>query len=291
MYQETEGIETQQGPSATINVGETERIISALAGPLLAFAAVKRRGLSGALLGVVAAEMVYRGVTGHSPIYATLGINTAIAHQNADISVPHQQGVHVGRSIYIARPRTELYTFWRNLSNLPRFMPYLDSVTELGNQVSHWVAKRPLGLLSFHWDAEIVNEEKDDLIAWRTLSGSQLAHAGSVRFIATPDNLGTEVVIDLEAVVPGGVVGKVITDVLGIDPEQIVEDSLGRFKQLMETGVAPKDATKNWLRMTGVKEETELPAEHRTSEIERRADYVQMTSEDSFPASDPPASW
>src|SRR5690242_20424822 len=185
-YNDISEMEQTHGPASTINVGREERIISAVAAPLVAYLALRRGGLTGFLLSVVAGELSYRSLTGQSPLYRALGMNTAVAHHNADISVPHEQGIHIEKSVHIARPRTELYAFWRNLSNLPRFMPYLERIQELGDRYSHWTAAGPLGLIRYHWDAEIINEIKDELIAWRTVDGSQIAHAGAVRFENTP---------------------------------------------------------------------------------------------------------
>lgn len=278
---------TQQsiGPSETINVSQQERVISIIAAPVLAVVGVKRGGFTGFLLGLIAAELTYRGATGHSPLYRVLGINTAVAtqHRYADISVPHEQGIHLKKSIYIARPKTELYSFWRNFSNLPRFMPALEVVRELTDIRSHWVARGPLGITRVTWDAEIVNEVPNEVIGWRSVEGSMVANAGSVRFETTPDNLGTMVHVEMEYVLPAGLVGKLIAAGFSAAPEQKVLESLECFKGLMETGEVP-----------GKKKASLQPAkldEQRRREVERRSDRVQMTSEDSFPASDPPASW
>jgi uncharacterized membrane protein len=281
-------IERTDGQNS-VNVSQTERIISAVAVPLIAYTGAKRGGPLGFLLGVVAAELAVRSVTGHSPLYNVLGINTAVEHQHTEISVPSESGFHIEENVYIARPKTELYAFWRNFSNLPRIMPYLKSVKEMGDYYSHWVAKGPLGLLQLEWDAEITSDEKNDLIAWRTLPGSQITHSGSVRFETTPDTLGTVVTVEMDYIAPGGTPGNRLASLLGAAPAREIDECLDSLKTLMETGIAPK--TKSKKSFAGNKPLEEVPVESRRREIERRADYVQMTSEDSFPASDPPASW
>lgn len=281
------------GPSSTVNISQMERIASTVAAPLLAYVGVKRGGITGMVLGVIAAEMVYRGATGHSPLYQAIGMNTAVAHPNANVSVPHEQGMHVEQSIYVARPRSELYDFWRNLSNLPRFIPYLKSVDELGERYSHWVANGPFGLIQLKWDAEIINEIEDEVIAWRTLPGSMLAHAGSVRFEPSPDNLGTIVRAEIEYAMPGGELGHKIAEFLGAGPDAEIMESLECFRTLMETGKISRGTKPSRLPFGGKQEKPAVTptGEPRRREIERRSDFVQMTSEDSFPASDPPASW
>jgi uncharacterized membrane protein len=295
MQNEHELLEIHQleGTATTVNVSEHERLLSAIAAPILAYTGIKRGGFTGFLMGVASAELVYRSLTGHSPLYHALGVNTAVAHHDAAVSVPHEQGIHIEKSVYIARPRSELYAFWRNLSNLPRFMPYLEKARELGETYSHWIATGPIGLMRYHWDAEIINDVKNEMIAWRTVEGSQIAHAGSVRFEPTPNNLGTIVNLELEYIAPGGKLAALLASLIGASPEQQVSQAMDSFVTLMETGKLPnqKGGKLSILPFGAAKPEKVLKNAARRREVERRADYVQMTSEDSFPASDPPASW
>ena len=47
--------------------------------------------------------------------------------------------------VTINKPPEELYAFWRDFDNLPKFMNHLESVTAQDDTHSHWVAKAPLG--------------------------------------------------------------------------------------------------------------------------------------------------
>ena len=58
-------------------------------------------------------------------------------------SVGRGQGIKVERSLVINRPADELYAFWRNFENLPRFMDHLESVTVLTPGRSRWTARAP----------------------------------------------------------------------------------------------------------------------------------------------------
>src|SRR4051812_22284164 len=78
----------------------------------------------------------------------------------------------VKKSIIINRSPEELYRFWRDFENLPRFMNHLESVRVLDDKRSHWVAKAPAGT-SVEWDAEIIEDRPGELIAWRSLAGSE----------------------------------------------------------------------------------------------------------------------
>jgi len=137
--------------------------------------------------------------------------------------------------VTINRPPEDLYRFWRNFENLPRFMRHLESVSETGAGRSHWVAKAPAGS-TVEWDAEIYNEKEGEMIAWRTLEGADVASAGSVHFEEAPGGRGTLMRVVLKYDPPAGKLGAIIARLFGENPEQQIAEDLGRFKQLMETG-------------------------------------------------------
>lgn len=141
----------------------------------------------------------------------------------------------VKKSLIINRSPEELYQFWRDLQNLPRFMNQLESVKETGEGRSHWVAKAPAGT-SVEWDAEITEDRPNELIAWRSLEGSEVDNSGAVYFEPAPGNRGTIVKVEMSYNPPGGVIGAVVAKLTGDDPGQQAQEALRCFKQLMETG-------------------------------------------------------
>ena len=143
--------------------------------------------------------------------------------------------MHVRESIRLEVPLAEAYAFWRRLENLPRFMTHLDRVTESSNGRSHWVAVGPAGL-AVEWDAEIINEVENNLIAWRSLAGSDVVTAGSVKFGAARAGRCTEVSVHLQYAPPAGKAGAVIASLFGREPSQTVREDLRHFKQLLEAG-------------------------------------------------------
>ncbi len=148
---------------------------------------------------------------------------------------------HIEASVTVGRPAQELYSYWRRFENLPRFMRYLDSVTETGDGRSHWIAKTPLGS-RIEWDAEIVDEREGQLISWRSVPGSQVHNAGSVLFAAAPGGRGTTVRVSFDLAPPGGTAGRlagIATRALGPITRQQVHEDLRRFKSLMEAGEIP----------------------------------------------------
>ncbi|HEY7169683.1 MAG TPA: SRPBCC family protein [Vicinamibacterales bacterium] len=147
-------------------------------------------------------------------------------------------GVRIERVVTVNRPIEEVYGFWRNVENLPRFMRHLEEVTVLGNRRSRWRAKAPAGM-TVEWEAELTQEKELDWIAWRSLPGSQIENSGSVRFERAPGARGTELRVQLQYRPPAGRLGRVFARLFGEEPSQQIADDLRRFKQLMETGEIP----------------------------------------------------
>ena len=222
-----------------VNVNQTERWISGLAGGALALYGLTRRTWGGAVLALVGGTLIHRGSTGHCYMYDALGVNTAGTEAgNPLVSVPAGHGIKVEKSVTVNRPAEEVYRFWRDFQNLPRFMNHLESVSDLGGGRSHWVAKAPAGK-TVEWDAEVYNEKENELIAWRSLEGADVDNAGSVRFEPAPEGRGTIVRVTLKYDPPAGKIGSLIAKLWGEEPSQQIEEDLRRFKQVMEAGEIP----------------------------------------------------
>jgi uncharacterized membrane protein len=217
------------------NVGRIERWVSLGAGGLLAAAALKRRGLLAGAAASLAAELLYRGVTGFCPVYAALGINSSppLGSHNPNASVPYGRGVRVEQSIAVARPARELYDYWRRLDTLPQFMRHIEEVTTLTDSRSRWRVRAPIGS-RITWEAEIINDIPGQIIGWRSLPGSAIHHAGSVHFDQR-DHL-TEVRVVLEYAPPARYVGASVARILGEEPYKQIEEDLRRFKAILERG-------------------------------------------------------
>jgi uncharacterized membrane protein len=138
-------------------------------------------------------------------------------------------------AVTIRRPVEEVYGFWRDFANLPTFMYHLKSVEPTGDGRSHWTANAPAGA-TVDWDAELVEDQPNALIAWASLEGSKVANSGSVAFTPAPGGDGTEVRVELSYDPPGGALGKVAAKLFGEEPQQQISDDLRRLKQVLETG-------------------------------------------------------
>ena len=228
-----------------INVGPVERWLSMAVGGALAAYALRRRTVPGGTAALAGAALLYRGATGHCDVYQALGVNRSgghgtgvLADQRSDTrrQLGGRAGIHVEESVSINKPVAEVFRFWRNFENLPKFMNHLESVSMREAGVSHWVAKGPAGI-HVEWDARIINEIDNKLIGWQSLEGSMVSTAGSVNFRET--DRGTEVRVHLQYNPPAGKLGATVARLLGEEPGAQIREDLRRFKQLMETGEIP----------------------------------------------------
>lgn len=190
---------------------------------------------AGVLFGGAAAYLLYRGVTGYCAIYAALGIRKLPDREphNANASVPYGSGVRVEETVLIELPARELYDFWRRLETLPQFMSHVKEITVLTPTRSRWRVRAPAGNL-LTWEAEIINDVAGELIAWRSLPGSAIQHAGSVHFDQRAG--ATEVRVELEYAPPARYIGASLARIFGENPQRQIKEDLQRFKSIAERG-------------------------------------------------------
>lgn len=220
--------ERQERPVSRINVGEAERWLSVIGGGALLVHGL-RRSFGSLILAVGGGMLIYRGVTGHCPAYQSFGLNTA-SSEGASVVVE--------AAVTVNKPVTEVYRFYRNLENHPRFVTHLQSVQTIDSNRSHWVAKAPLQK-SVEWDAEITEERENEVLSWHSLPGADVTNAGTVRFRELPGERGTEVHVSLEYHPPGGVVGAALAKLFNTITTQRLREDLRHFKQLLEAGEQP----------------------------------------------------
>jgi uncharacterized membrane protein len=214
-----ESTSTNSDKQNPTNTSETERWASLIGGGALVLFGLSQRSLRGALLAAAGGGLAARG----------LGIGE-------ELKLPDMpQSIKVEKTVTINKPADELYRFWRDFENLPRFMKHLKYVKVIDESRSHWIASAPMGQ-SLEWDAEIVREEENRLIAWASVAGAEVENSGFVRFQPGPEGRGTEVKVVLEYNPPGGAITATVAKLFGEAPQQQIADDLGRFKQFMETG-------------------------------------------------------
>jgi uncharacterized membrane protein len=249
-----------------VNVGPGERMLSVFGAGVLISLALQRHDRHAAMLALPAGLLLWRGVSGHCPGYSALEINSA---------VEDYKGQRTRRVITINKPVQELYSFWRDFGNLPRFMQNLESVHAAADGTSTWRARGPAGR-TVEWKAEITNDVANDLIEWRSLPGASVPNSGSVRFRSNAGSRGTVVEVTMEYQPPAGSLGEAVARIMGHSAGQQIDEDLRRFKQIMETGEVPTT-------------EGQPSAHDRHSVLSALTSAVRRRDRDDKPVAAPPA--
>jgi uncharacterized membrane protein len=158
--------------------------------------------------------------------------------------------------VVVARPRHELYAFWRDFTNAPKFMANVAGVTEVDSLSSVWTVTAPAGGTA-EWEMLVTDEEVDRLIAWSTSGNTAVSYSGRVEFqdatvqntavrdSASRDatsNVSTEVTATVRHEEHAGLVETLIEAVAGsheaAEPPVQSRADLERFKEYMEGRLA-----------------------------------------------------
>jgi uncharacterized membrane protein len=145
------------------------------------------------------------------------------------------RAIHLKTAITVGKPVEDVYRFWRDFDNLPRFMHHLEAVRITGPRTSHWRAKAPIGM-TVEWDAEIIEDTPNESIVWRSLEGADVENSGAVRFTPAPGHRGTEIILEMSFRPPGGVLGAKLGHLFDTVPRTQMKNDLRRFKQVLELG-------------------------------------------------------
>lgn len=205
-------------------VSDTEKWASIIGGGAMVLAGLQQRSLRGILTAIAGGGLAYHGATTDKSLTDKVGDAVGV-----------NKAIKVEKTVTINRSAEELYNYWHDFERLPTFMKHLQAVTVQDARRSHWVATAPLGQ-KIEWDADIINDLPNHLIAWASLEGADVDNSGFVRFQPAPGDRGTEVKVVLEYNVPGGALAAAAAKLFGEEPEQQIGDELNRFKQLMEAG-------------------------------------------------------
>lgn len=203
------------------NVGLTERFVSVFAGAILLSKGLRNPFKPGFMYG---AYLTYRGFTGHCLIYDQLGIDSK-----------KSQAINIRGEFVIDRPAEDVYSYWRNLNNLPGSLNHLLDVKMIDEHLSHWKTKVLGNLLPVNWTAEIVKDEPGHLIGWRSMQDAVIQHTGRVEFEETADGLGTTLKIVLSYHPPAGGLGIGVGRLLTPYFEQFLTKEIKTFKHQIES--------------------------------------------------------
>ena len=191
-------------------------------------------------LGVGAVGLARGGLVGKALL---VGGGALVARAASNRPISRLTGVgHGGRMIELRKtllvhaPIDEVYRFWSQVENFPRFMEHIREVTrDRKNPLrSHWEVAGPGGF-TMKWDAEVTRHVPDELFAWKTLPGSAVEHAGSIHFEEVGEDT-TRVHVRMSYHPPAGALGHAVASLIGADPRSRMDDDLARFKSLLEEG-------------------------------------------------------
>lgn len=185
---------------------------------------ISRRNLLGAGAGVAGFGLLLRGIT-NIPARRLFGVGAG------------RRAVHLQKELFVSAPVEEVFSFFKHFENFPKFMTHVREVAPHGEreQLWRWSVAGPAEM-PISWDAEITEYTPNQVIAWKSITGSPIAHAGIVRFQS--DRGGTRLGLRLSYNPPGGALGHALIAALGAHPKKQLDDDLLRFKSLIERGKA-----------------------------------------------------
>ena len=147
-----------------------------------------------------------------------------------------------GRTVTIARPRQEVYEFWRDFRNLEGVMENVTQI-EAEGAMTRWTIRGPADT-HLRVETEIVSDRPGEQIAWQSTPGSQIETKGKIMFRDAPGRRGTEVEAIIAYVPPGGRVGQIIAKLFQAEPAIQGRRDLKRLKMLLETGEVATSANR-----------------------------------------------
>lgn len=231
---------SQDRPAGSADMGQVERMASAVLGGALLTLGLGRRSIGGTAIALASGELLYRGISGRRHVLRALGLGTAGPREQHEAGA-QAEPPEVQRSFTIGKSAEELHRFWREPQNLSRIMGHFAEITAAGEDRLHWRVHGPFGK-SLEWDTRIVEERPGELLRWESLEGAELPNQGSVRFRPAPGSWGTEVTLHIRFEPPGGALGEALMKRLSIVPSMLALRALRRFKSLVETGEIPTTA-------------------------------------------------
>ena len=157
-------------------------------------------------------------------------------------AVERDEGAVIGRTVTINRPRDEVYTFWRDFSNLAAVMENVERIDVLDRRRSHWVVKAPAGK-RVEWDAVVTEDDPGRLIAWQSVEGADIRSSGRVEFLDSAPGRGTMVRATFSYDPPAGILGEWIAKLFQREPNVQARRDLRRLKQFLETGEVTSSAS------------------------------------------------
>ncbi|MDB4991698.1 MAG: hypothetical protein JWN04_6876 [Myxococcaceae bacterium] len=224
------------------NVRPRERVASALAGGVALTWGLAHRTWSAKAAALLGSGLVYRGVTGHCPMYHALGV-ASTGEAGAVAALPSgreraARSYNILRSVTVQKTAEQVYQAWHEPETFALVMSHFASLTSLPDQRTRWTLHDPLGGVHA-WETSIVRDEPNKLVRWETDEHSELVKSLTLELAPAPGGRGTEMMLHLRLERPSGALGALLGKLLGKVPALVVERALGNAKCLLEAGELP----------------------------------------------------
>lgn len=201
------------------------RLLVGTGGTALALYALARRSTLSPILAAGAAAMLARAAT-------NIDTQRLLGQRG-------RRGIDIRKTIFVAAPIDEVFAFWNDFGDFPKFLRNVREVSRNPDGRWHWVVAGPLGTTT-QWNVEVTRNVPNECIAWSTTPGSHVQHAGVARFL--PEDGGTRIDIEMSYNPPAGAAGHVVASLFGADPGAEMDEDLVRAKSFLETGKPARDA-------------------------------------------------
>jgi uncharacterized membrane protein len=196
------------------------RLLTGAGGVALVAYGARRRDFPGVIASAIGAGAITRALTNVDPAHL-LGLDEAFA-------------IHIQKTLNVAAPLADLYQFWADPRNYPRAFAHVREVTKVADNLYHWSVTGPAGL-EFGWDGTIVEARTNELLVWKSVSGSLVGNEGMVRFDPNYDGT-TRLHVRMSYYPPAGLLGHLIAEIFGADPRRVLDEDLGRLRAILEHG-------------------------------------------------------
>ena len=209
------------------NWSPTARLLAGLAGGALMTNCLARRNPINIALGTLGFGMFMRSAT-NLDMKSLLGVGR------------ERRPIKVRKTINIHAPVEQVFDFWTDYRNFPRFMTNVREARPTGNGRSHWIVAGPAGL-PIEWTAQVTELVRNELLSWKSVPGSTINHSGVIHFEPVHEG-SSRVHIELCYHPPAGAIGHALARLFGSDPKSEMDADLLRMKTFIEKGRPPRDA-------------------------------------------------
>jgi uncharacterized membrane protein len=148
-------------------------------------------------------------------------------------SMPLRDENTIEARVTIQRAVEDVFRFYRDFRNLPRFLGDVMAVEPIGPATSQWTIQGPLGLRT-NWTINVTEERANELISYETVASMGLRTYWEIHFAQGSAADQTEVREVMKP--PLGILGRAALALIGKFPAEEVSSNLHRLKELMETG-------------------------------------------------------